>query len=304
VRELVAAETAWQLCNARRQLEGGLSRRVGELRELLVRLLAEVEAGLDFADQVVMPDLRRLEEERRRCLVGLEALLRTAAAGTRIREGLRVVILGQVNAGKSTLFNYLAGRERAIVSPLPGTTRDVIEAEVERDGVRMVLVDTAGIRETEDAVELEGVRRALAALADAQAAIVLWPAGSEVPPAIPDAIPVLRVRSKADLSPLEAADDWLPVSVVTGAGVDELEVRLRAMVAVIPDELGDEVAIARRHRRALERAAEAVRTLSFAEPELAAEDLRWALRELGELIGQVSGEEILDEVFRTFCVGK
>jgi tRNA modification GTPase len=304
VRDLVAAETSWQARNARRQLKGELSAQVRAVREGLLALLAEVEAGLDFAEHGVELDPRRLEAARSRCREGLERLLRTAAVGGRIRDGLRVVILGPVNAGKSTLFNHLAGRDRAIVSPQPGTTRDLLETELEVAGVRVVLVDTAGIGDCADSVEREGVRRAQAAAATAGAAILLWPCGGGGPPEEPEGVAVIRVRSKADLDrdPVEA--EWLQVSVHSGAGLDELARRLEALVAVDETELGDEVAISRRHRLGLERALGELEACRFEAPELAAEGLRWAVEELQEVIGEVGREAVLDEVFSGFCIGK
>ena len=304
VQDLVAAETSWQARNARRQLGGELSAQIRSLRDGLVSLLAELEAGLDFGEHGVELDFQRLEEGRWRCLERLDGLLGTAVLGGRIRDGVRVVILGPVNAGKSTLFNHLVGRERAIVSPQPGTTRDLIEAEIEVAGLRVVLVDTAGIGTPSDALELEGVRRARAAAAAAGAAILLWPCGGGEAPVEPDGIEVVRVRSKADLSrdPIEAG--WLPVSVHRGTGLEGLVQRLEAVVAAQEAELGDEVAISRRHRRGLERAKDELEDCRFDAAELAAERLRWAVEELGEVIGDVSREAVLDEVFSGFCIGK
>lgn len=304
VRDLVAAETSWQARNARRQLKGELSARILGVRERLVSLLAEVEAGIDFVDQGAGLDGARLEAALGRCREELERLLRTSAAGGRIRDGLRVVILGPANAGKSTLFNHLVGRERAIVSPQPGTTRDLIEADLEVAGVAVVLVDTAGIGAAGDAVEREGVRRAQAAAATAGAAILLWPCGGGEAPAEPDGVEVIRVRSKGDLEGCGVEPGWLRVSVHSGEGVAELERRLEALVGVDGEELGGEVAISRRHRRALERALGELEACGFGAPELAAERLRWAAEELSELIGTVSRETVLDEVFAGFCIGK
>jgi len=160
VRDLVRAETAWQARNAREQLDGLLSRRLVRLRDGLVELLARLEASLDFADHGVALDPDAELARLARCREALAALLATAAAGERIRDGVRVVIVGSPNSGKSTLFNTLLGRERAIVGPHPGTTRDVLEAELEIAGLRVALADTAGLREAADPVEEEGVRRA------------------------------------------------------------------------------------------------------------------------------------------------
>lgn len=304
VQELVSADSEWRLRAARRQLDGLLSARVRRIRQLLVHLLAELEAGLDFAEQVEPLEPVRLEELRQAAEEELQALLHTAAAGTLIREGLRVVILGPVNAGKSSLFNRLLGRDRAIVAPTPGTTRDPLEAGVELGGVALELVDTAGIRSSEDPVEREGVRRAWDEIANASAAILLWPPEAAEPPAAPDGLELIRVRSKADLAPELGGNGWLRLSLVSGEGLTALEARLRALAADVVAEVGDGVVIGNRHRRPLERALAEVRSLHLAEGELAADSVRWALGELEELVGAVAREEILDDLFATFCLGK
>jgi tRNA modification GTPase len=310
VRDLIEADTAWQAHNAREQLAGALSKRLRALRERLTELLARVEGTLDFAAHGVSVEADELAGRRRACHEEIDALLRTAAAGERIRGGVTIVITGPPNAGKSTLFNVLLGKERAIVASEPGTTRDVIEAGLELGGIPVTLVDTAGLRRASGSIESEGVRRARAAAAAAGALIELWPV-DEPAPLDPDesrgGLPVIRLRSKADLLPSgEPPGDpgWLPVSCVTDQGMEELGKRLREIVVgEIPDLEGG-VAIGRRHRRALERAAAELKTCELAEPELAAESIRWALREIEELTGEVATEEVLDEVFRAFCIGK
>ncbi|HOC42945.1 MAG TPA: tRNA uridine-5-carboxymethylaminomethyl(34) synthesis GTPase MnmE [Thermoanaerobaculales bacterium] len=304
VRDLVRAETAWQARNAREQLGGALSQRLAGLRGDLVELLARLEASLDFADQGVDPERAELASRRERCRSGLASLLATAAAGERIRDGVRVVIVGPPNSGKSTLFNTLLGTERAIVAPHPGTTRDLLEAELEIAGLRVTLVDTAGLHEAADPVEVEGVRRARAAAASATVILELSPAdGGTPPPAPAEEGTTIRVLSKADL-PHAAPGDRLPVSCATGAGVDRLRATLAETVAGKVPDLGGEVAISRRHRRALERAADELIACDLDHPELGAESLRWAVRELGELLGEVATEDLLDEVFGSFCIGK
>jgi tRNA modification GTPase len=304
VRDLVRAETAWQARNAREQLDGLLSRRLGELRDELVELLARLEAALDFVDQGVALDGADAAARLESCREAVAALLATAAAGERIRDGVRVAIVGPPNSGKSTLFNTLLGRERAIVGPHPGTTRDVLEAELEIGGLRVTLADTAGLREADDPVEEEGVRRARAAAAAAGVVLELWPAGSGQPPgAAPADDATIRVLSKADL-PHPAAGSLLAVSCATGQGVDRLRERLAETVARGIPDLGGEVAISERHRRGLERAAAELAACDLAVPELAAESLRWAARELEALIGGLATEELLDEVFASFCIGK
>lgn len=304
VRDLARAETAWQARNAREQLDGLLSRRLAGLRDGLVELLARLEASLDFADHGVALDPDAEAARLDRCRETVAALLATAAAGERIRDGVRVVIVGPPNSGKSTLFNTLLGRERAIVGPHPGTTRDVLEAELEIAGLRVTLADTAGLREAADPVEEEGVRRARAAAAAATVVLELWPADGGPPPGAPpeDAV-TIRVISKADL-PHPAAPSLLAVSCTTGDGVDRLRELLAATVAGGVPDLGGEVAISERHRRGLERAAAELAACDLTTPELAAESLRWAATELEALIGGLATEELLDEVFASFCIGK
>lgn len=311
VRDLIAADTARQADNARHQLAGRLSEEFAALRDQFLGVLADVEGTVDFAEHGVdwQPErcLRRVDECRRQ----IAALLDTAVSGERIRQGVRVVIVGPPNSGKSTLFNRLIGVERAIVTPHPGTTRDVVEAELDIGGLRVVLADTAGLRDTSDPVESEGVRRTRAAVSSAHVVVQLWPADTPqdgVPVAPIDDLPTVRVWSKADLA--EAGDSlhppngWQAVSCVTGDGLVGLRERLRAAVESDVVDLAGGVAISARHRRALQRAATELARADHLQPELLAESVRWALREVQEVTGEVAGEEVLDEVFRTFCIGK
>jgi tRNA modification GTPase len=310
VRDLIGAQTACQVANARHQLVGGLSQEVNRLRDGLVALLAQLEGALDFEHQGVRSERSRWARERARCRRLIADMLATARSGERIRDGVRVAIIGPPNSGKSTLFNHLLGTERAIVTAHPGTTRDVIEGELDLDGLRVVLSDTAGLRETGDPVEREGVRRAEGAIASAQVVVELWPsdATDEAPPACGDAPrPRVGVRSKSDLAGDEhrpGPDGWLWVSCVTGEGLEALRGELRDRVTAEVDDLGGRVAIAGRHRRALERADRELASVGGDQPEILAEAVRWALREVRELTGEVVTDDVLDEVFRTFCVGK
>ncbi len=309
VRDLVVAETAWQARNARQQLAGRLSHRLTGLRDQLVTLRARIEASLDFVAQGVTVDGQELHTRLEQCRRETGDLLATAAAGERIRDGVRVVIVGPPNSGKSTLFNSLIGSDRAIVAPTPGTTRDVLEADLELAGLRVTLVDTAGMRRSEDPVELEGVRRARAAVAEAGVVVELWPVDDPAPTEAAQTSPgvaVVRVRSKTDLAAdgWQPADGWVAVSSVTPGGADALRLKLADAVAGEVPDLGGEVAIGERHRRALIRAAAELEGCDLATPELAAESLRWAADEVAELVGEVVAEDVLDEIFASFCIGK
>jgi tRNA modification GTPase len=306
IRDMVAADTSWQHRNARLQLAGSLSAQLGELRSAVVALLALVEAALDYEAQAVAVDASEVEAQLAVCREQITALLATSAAGERIRAGCRVVILGPPNAGKSTLFNHLCGSERAIVSPHPGTTRDVVEAEIDISGVPLVVQDTAGLRDGGDEVEAEGHRRAQAAATEADLAIVLWAADSEEEPVdVPVELPVIRVRSKIDLgSSASNAPGWLGVSCLTGEGLEAFRRAVCDCVLGDVPDLGGVVAIASRHRHALRAADDELASCDVAQPELAAENVRWALRSIEELIGAVADDDVLDCVFATFCIGK
>ncbi len=307
INELISADTAWQARVARAQIEGRLSREFARLKNDLTDLLAHIEASLDFSQHEIPFDPETGTEGRDRCLERAAALLATAAAGRRIRDGVRIVILGPPNSGKSTLFNLLVGAEKAIVSPHPGTTRDVVEAELEVAGVRVILQDTAGLGATKDPVEREGIRRAEAAAADADAVLVLWPADqpAEAAPVARPHQPTLQIRSKWDLvGDAVVSEPWRALSCSTGAGVHELRQALAELVAAEIVDLGGELAIAERHRRALELLVSELEATDFELPELAAEGVRAALDSVRELTGEVATEDVLDRVFSSFCIGK
>ena len=306
--DLVDAETEAQRRQALRQLEGRLGGLVEAWRERLVRTLALLEAALDFSDEGDVP--ATLEEQAAGEIAALGSEFDRALAdghrGERLRDGFVVVLAGPPNAGKSTLLNALARRDVAIVSEIPGTTRDAIEVRCDLAGLPVTFVDTAGLRETADPVEREGVARTRAHVEGAD--LVLWlvpPEGEPPPDGGPPPGPGLRVGTKADLGPAAGVD--LAVSAKTGAGLPALLDRVageaeRALGA------GDAVLTRARHRAALERAgaalARAAGALAGAQVELAAEDVRLALRALGEITGRVDVEEVLDRLFATFCIGK
>ncbi len=309
LRDLIVADTARQARLAMGQVQGDLSARVEGLRSALVELLARVEVGLDFPEEEAAHEEDELEQQRRSIVGMVASLLATAEEGRRLREGARVVLCGRPNSGKSTLFNVLLARERSIVSSRPGTTRDAVEAMVEMAGVPTVLVDTAGLSGGADEVEEESVRRAEAEVASADVVVLLWGMDEESPPEVDrdGGRKWLRVRSKTDLgSPREGAREagWIGVSALSGEGVGDLRERLRSMVGAGVGGCGDSVAVGHRHRLALEEVREQLEEGASSPAELLAEHLRRALEALAVLSGEVSEEDVLDVVFRTFCLGK
>lgn len=311
--DLIAADTAAQRRQALRQMEGALGRLYGSWRSRLLRALARMEADIDFPDEDLPADLAAAQlQELRAVATEISAHLADRGRGERLREGLHIAIIGAPNAGKSSLLNALAGREAAIVSARAGTTRDVVEVQLDLRGFPVILADTAGLRDTADEIEEEGVRRALAraAQADIRLAVfdgTLWPDRDSRTVALVDADTVVVV-SKADLAGADGAPSpagpALHVSARTGAGIAELEDRLAAMAA---ERLaGEGVALSRaRHRTALAACEAALRrAMDVPLPELAAEDVRLATRELGRITGRVDVEEVLDVIFAEFCLGK
>ncbi len=317
--DLVAAETEAQRRQAMRQAGGALSRLYDGWRDSLVNALARLEAAIDFPDEDLPPDLvpavdRAMRETEE--AIGLH--LDDGHRGERLRDGLSIAILGPPNAGKSSLLNRLARREAAIVSAQAGTTRDVIELYLDLGGYPVMLADTAGLRATADDIEAEGIRRALdrAASADLKLLVLDGTAlGTETPLIDSETAKLidadaLLVLNKADLAAREAPREvaghpLLAVSAKTGQGMDVL-VEALATTAGARLALGATPALTReRHRAALERCQAALlRGIDAELPELKGEDLRLAVQALGEITGRVDIEEILDRIFREFCIGK
>jgi tRNA modification GTPase len=311
--DLIHADTDRQRRQALRQLKGLLGDRARDWRARIIEASALIEAGIDFSDEgdvpaeLIAPATAKIET----LLAEIEGVLAAQGQSERLRDGLVVAIAGPPNVGKSTLMNALARREVAIVSPHAGTTRDVIEVQLDLDGYPMTVIDTAGIRETDDPVEQEGVRRARARAADAD--LVLWLSDS------PDAeiehagtAPIWRVRNKIDLGsggrPLaQSASGGFQISASRGDGVPEL---ISALVGFAQDTFGDSEGglIGRTRQRSLlqETVAALRRSVEVVGQgeELAAEELRIAAHALGKLLGRVDVEDILDKIFREFCVGK
>lgn len=322
--DLIHADTDRQRRQALRHLRGLLGDKVRDWRERIIEASALIEAGIDFSDEGdVSTELIAPARARIAALLGeIQEVLAAQAKAERLRDGLVVAIAGPPNVGKSTLINQLARREVAIVSPHAGTTRDVIEVQLDLDGYPVTVIDTAGIRETEDPVEQEGVRRARARAAEAD--LVLWLVdGPEGEARHQASAPVWIVRNKIDLdgdastggdvahavaSPrLKQAEVDFEISAGRGDGISGL---ISALVAFAQDFFGadEHGLIARdRQRRLLQQTADSLqRSTSMFDQgeELAAEDLRAAAYSLGKLLGRVDVEDILDVIFREFCIGK
>ncbi|WP_397596500.1 tRNA uridine-5-carboxymethylaminomethyl(34) synthesis GTPase MnmE [Silanimonas sp.] len=329
VADLITASSDAALRAARRSLDGVFSARVDELVEALTLLRVHVEAAIDFPEEEI--DFLAAPELTAR-LAHVEALHgalhRDAARGVRLVDGLHVVIVGAPNAGKSALMNALAGAERAIVTPIAGTTRDVLREVVRVDGVELTLVDTAGLRETQDVVEAEGIRRAraevakadlvLAVLDDREAEAAMARLREELrvswtdlgaPPAI------LWLHTHADLTGAAGNDEHrddgrhLWIDTPRGIGLDGLRAALRdAAGANVGAEAVGAFSARARHVDAIVRAgthlAEAAAQLRARQGELAAEDLRLAQDALGEITGRVSSDALLGRIFSSFCIGK
>lgn len=315
VADLVDAQTGAQAKQALAQLGGALSKRHERWREQLIEALAMLEANVDFPDEELPENVAaRARPPLEALIADLEAAREDADRGRRVREGYRVAIVGAPNAGKSSLLNALAGRDAAIVTATPGTTRDVVEVPMEISGYRLLLADTAGIRETGDEIEAEGVRRATQWAKDAD--LRLW----VIDGSASDGSWLLArglvqpgdmvVRNKADLPRGADADsiaDALTVSIASGRGLEALLERLRGRV--IADLAGSEFPAATRARHqaligdALGHLRRAVAALA-GTPELAAEDVRLASRALARISGVVGAEDVLGAVFGKFCIGK
>ena len=301
VADLVEAETAAQRVQALRQMDGALGALMRGWADRLVRLLAQQEALIDFPDEDLPPEVEAEAVAEVFAIAGeIAAALDDDRRGERLREGLVFAVAGAPNVGKSTLINALARREVAIVAATPGTTRDVLEARVELGGVPVTLLDTAGLRDSDDAIEMEGVRRARARAATADLVVLVedvFHRGVEVE-ALGER--VIRVVNKVDL-----AAGAVGVSALTGAGMEGLREVLAGIAREMTQAGGAPPLTRARHRAALVEAVARLQAAGVAElAELRAEDLRLALRAVGRVTGAVGVEEILDSVFRQFCIGK
>lgn len=309
VADLIAADSEAAVRAASAQLKGGLSHQLADIRGPLVDLHADLEAALDFpdeADEAEAGVATRVNVARAQ----LAALLATARRGALVRRGAKVVLFGPVNAGKSTLFNRLVGESRALVDPEPGTTRDVLEAQLEWSGLTLTLVDTAGLRADPGRLEAMGIERARAAVSGADVAVLLAPASTPAaeleswaklaPPAA-----LIRVLARAD-EPGVVAGAGLAVSGASGLGIEclrrEIESKLQG------DTSAGVLLTSERHVDALRRAAEALERAAIAVEhstlEVVAGEVGLALAAMSEVTGEDVSTELLDAIFRRFCIGK
>ncbi|UYN94907.1 MAG: tRNA uridine-5-carboxymethylaminomethyl(34) synthesis GTPase MnmE [Enhydrobacter sp.] len=313
IADLVAAETDQQRRQALQQMDGALHRLYEDWRTLGLRALAHLEAAIDFPDEDLPPGLgaevsqgiRRLQDE-------IAAHLEDKR-GERLRDGLHIVLIGPPNAGKSSLLNLLARREAAIVSETAGTTRDVIEVHLDLGGWPVVLADTAGLRESVDAIEREGVRRARARAAEADLRLLVLDATGDWKSERAtltraterwDATHDIVVANKTDLASIDGVG-VVALSARTGAGLPELLARIERSAGGLMEASGPPPLTRARHREALMEAQAALgRALQAPEIALAAEDLRLAMRAIGRITGTVRIDELLDVIFRDFCIGK
>ena len=303
VADLVAAETESQRRQALRQLEGALGDLYRSWSARLLALMAGEEALIDFPDEDLPPALAAAAAAERAALAAdIAAHLADSHRGERLREGLVFAVTGPPNVGKSSLVNALAGRDVAIVSALPGTTRDALETRLILGGVPVTLVDTAGLRETADPIEAEGVRRARAHAAAADLVLALSEAGSPAPAREHGSVPVLAIATKTDLGGA-VPPGALGVSAATGAGLAALRARLATAAERLTQAAGPAPLTRTRHRAALIDALAALERVAPL-PELRAEDLRQAVRALGRITGAVAVEDVLDRIFSAFCIGK
>ncbi len=322
VADLIESASTQAARSAIRSLSGEFAKRVNDITDSLIASRVYIEAAMDFPEEEIdfLKDSRIIEDLE--CLQGkLSDLLRQAGQGALLREGVNLVFAGRPNAGKSSLMNRLTGKETSIVTDIAGTTRDVIDEHVHMDGIPVRLVDTAGLRDSEDILEKEGVRRAVNEITDADYILVvvdlfahrndLASHVSELMASLPDEIKKLVVLSKSDLcDPLEdnLAIEHVTVSAKTGEGINLLKQRLKSGIGYDPGSEGTFMARTR-HLHALQQTILSLDSglSGFRDNgagELLAEELRYCQRSLGEITGEFTSDDLLGKIFSSFCVGK
>lgn len=313
IADLVDAQTARQQAQALAQLRGNLHDLYHSWRQAIIHMMAMIEADLDFSDESDVANLRPTDLPDRIGALrdNIQDHLADDHRGQRIRSGIRVAVIGPPNAGKSSLVNHLAAEELAIVTDQAGTTRDVLRVDLDIAGYPVVLYDTAGLRDkTEDKIEAEGIRRAKQQARQADITLGLFD-GQDIPDDRPDYLDsqAIIVFNKMDAgSPVipDWADDPMMISVTENIGLDNLMDRLSGWIKAAFGQSAHGVSLTRsRHRNALTQAVEALQRAKTApDPELMAEDLRLGARHIGSITGQVGVDDVLDKIFRDFCIGK
>ena len=319
IADLIESNTEQAARAAQRSLQGEFSALINNLIEQLIQLRTFVESALDFPEEEIdfLSDTR-IGTQLQSISKELAAVLHSTRQGTLLREGMRIVIAGQPNAGKSSLLNRLAGHDAAIVTAIPGTTRDVLREHIHIDGLPLHIIDTAGLRESEDQIEQEGVRRARAEIAQADRVLLVVDDSAGITETeraiieqLPDKIPLTVIRNKIDLSGRESMignDGAIRLSAKTGAGVELLRQHLKDSMGY--QETGEGLFSARRrHLDALLRAQKNLEKgqLELQETragELLAEELRQAQNALSEITGAFTNEDLLGRIFSSFCIGK
>lgn len=326
VRDLIEAQTTYQARVAARQLRGSFSRQLQPIKDALTNMIVHLETAVEFADEDVHPeDVKTIAVQLDRVIAELSEIERSFSFGRLVREGIQLALVGRPNVGKSSIFNKLLKKERAIVTDIPGTTRDLLSDAVSLDGIPVHLIDTAGIRKTADRVESIGVERARTAIADADVVLVILD-GSQALTEDDQAVleetqsaPRLIVVNKSDLPPqltpeqlraTAVGSPWIRVSALTGAGIDELRHTVVEFITSGRAPATEDVILTNsRHHDLIVRAIEALQESRGALEEGYSEEvilvgMHEALRVLGEITGETTVEDILDQIFSTFCIGK
>ncbi len=312
IADLIDSSSKQAATCALRSLQGEFSAQIHALVDQLIWLRTYIEASIDFADEEIDHSANgQIFEKIEKMLVELDEILEKAHQGYLLKEGMHIVLIGEPNVGKSSLLNCLAGRETAIVTAIPGTTRDIIRDQIQLDGMPLHIIDTAGLRETNDPVEMEGIRRTKLAMNEADLVILLQDDRSfnnEFLNEIDKDKPLLTIRNKIDLSEQAAGlnpDGILYLSAKTGEGIPLLKTYLKNQMGLQANTEGQFMA-RRRHLDALQGAKIALTTaLTYTDHiELLAEELRQAQQQLGQITGEFTTDDLLGEIFSTFCLGK